>query len=105
MMLMPIISMSQMAMNESIAASCCYRVSLADAPVFQTTLHGGYVGGGAIESYSWKMVDSGAGDNKKVATRVQQVEFIQSGYHFGATSAHTGITDWAKPHAAVQYAS
>jgi hypothetical protein len=52
-MLMPIVSMNKMAMNESVAATCCYKLVLAGSSNFTEVLHGGYVGDGYIESFAW----------------------------------------------------
>ncbi len=43
-MLMPIVSMNKMAMNESVATSCCYREVVDVTNVVWKTLYGGYIG-------------------------------------------------------------
>lgn len=43
-MLMPIVSMNKMAMNESVATSCCYREEItANSITLQYVLHGGQI--------------------------------------------------------------
>jgi hypothetical protein len=41
--------MNKMAMNESVAATCCYRTTVSAGTTYYEDLHGGYVGGGLVE--------------------------------------------------------
>ncbi len=43
-MLMPIVSMNKMSMNESVAASCCWRYVLGVHEQYPEILHGGKIG-------------------------------------------------------------
>ena len=43
-MLMPIVSMNKMSMNESVAASCCWRYILGVHEQYPEILHGGKIG-------------------------------------------------------------
>ncbi len=45
-MLMPIVSMNKMAMNESVAATCCYRQVPSPTNVYWEVLNGGWIGNG-----------------------------------------------------------
>ncbi|MCL1965402.1 MAG: hypothetical protein FWF69_10175 [Firmicutes bacterium] len=54
-MLMPIVSMNKMAMNESVAATCCFKESASPTNVYWTTLNGGWIGQGYVETLDWKV--------------------------------------------------
>ena len=43
-MKMPVISMTPMAMNESVCATCCYRVVVSPTNYYWEVLHGGWIG-------------------------------------------------------------
>ena len=47
-MLMPIVSMNKMAMNESVAATCCYHEIASPTNVYWEVLHGGWIGSGYV---------------------------------------------------------
>lgn len=48
-MLMPIVSMNKMAMNESVAATCCYHEKASPTNVYWEVLNGGWIGSGYVE--------------------------------------------------------
>lgn len=48
-MMMPIVSMNKMAMNESVATTCCYRKVPTATVLYWEVLHGGWVGNGFVE--------------------------------------------------------
>ncbi len=48
-MLMPIVSMNKMAMNESVAATCCYRQVASPTNVYWEVLNGGWIGSGYVD--------------------------------------------------------
>lgn len=52
-MLMPIVSMNKMAMNESVAATCCYHEVASPTNVFWEVLHGGWIGAGYVDVLGW----------------------------------------------------
>lgn len=54
-MLMPIVSMNKMAMNESVATTCCYRqVASNPTALYWDVLHGGWIGNGYGTTHTWK---------------------------------------------------
>lgn len=55
-MLMPIVSMNKMAMNESVATTCCYRqVASNPTALYWDVLHGGWIGNGyGTATDTWK---------------------------------------------------
>ncbi len=55
-MLMPIVSMNKMAMNESVAATCCYRQVPSPTNVYWEVLNGGWLGNGFKNDRSLKHV-------------------------------------------------
>ena len=50
-MLSPIVSMNRMAMNESVAMTCCYRDVVTPTAVYWEVLHGGWIGSGYAEGW------------------------------------------------------
>ena len=48
-MLMPIVSMNKMAMNESVATTCCYRQVATPTATYWEVLNGGWIGSGYVE--------------------------------------------------------
>ena len=58
-MLMPIVSMNKMAMNESVATSCCWRNVTTAHKEYPEILHGGYVGTAYVEKYVTKTAYAG----------------------------------------------
>ncbi len=42
-MKMPVVSLNQMAMNESVAATCCFKVDTINGSVYETVLSGGAI--------------------------------------------------------------
>ena len=53
-MMMPIVSMNKMAMNESVASTCCYREVATPTAVYWEALHGGWIGNGYVNGKSLK---------------------------------------------------
>ena len=53
-MLMPIVSMNKMAMNESVAATCCFQEVASPTNVYWEVLNGGWIGSGFVETKNWK---------------------------------------------------
>lgn len=53
-MKMPIVSMNRMAMNESVATTCCYRKVPTATVLYWEVLHGGWVGNGFVEQALWR---------------------------------------------------
>lgn len=53
-MLMPIVSMNKMAMNESVAATCCYREVASATNVYWEVMNGGWIGSGYVNELNWK---------------------------------------------------
>jgi len=53
-MLMPIVSMNKMAMNESVAASCCFQEVASPTNVYWEVLNGGWIGSGFVETKNWR---------------------------------------------------
>ncbi|MDR0928126.1 MAG: hypothetical protein LBM74_00240 [Oscillospiraceae bacterium] len=157
-MLMPIVSMNKMAMNESVAATCCYRFISENAVIYQEILHGGYIDPEVVTAKfvhdplitdAWKAYGKypsradyadlstfkpvfldGAWKLQEIATTkifpltevgtwididfsnpatsqgyVWEVPDIIFRAHVGATTAHSTATDFAAPHASVQYGS
>ena len=51
-MLMPIVSMNKMAMNESVATTCCYRQVATPTATYWEVLNGGWIGSGYVESWA-----------------------------------------------------
>lgn len=52
-MKMPIVSMNKMAMNESVATTCCYRQVPTASVVYWEVLHGGWIGKGYVEKLNF----------------------------------------------------
>jgi len=52
-MLMPIVSMNKMAMNESVATTCCFRQKASPSNVYWEVLNGGWIGSGYVEVKSF----------------------------------------------------
>jgi len=52
-MLMPIVSMNKMAMNESVATTCCYRHMTSATNVYWEVLNGGWIGNGYVDELVW----------------------------------------------------
>lgn len=48
-MLMPIVSMNKMAMNESVATTCCYREVATPTAMYWEVLNGGWIGSGYVD--------------------------------------------------------
>jgi len=57
-MLMPIISMNKMAMNESVAATCCFQEVASPTNVYWEVLNGGWIGSGFVETKKKLVHDS-----------------------------------------------
>ena len=58
-MVMPIISMNRMAMNESVATTCCYKMTISGTNMYWETLNGGQIGPGySAGSLGWKQPDT-----------------------------------------------
>jgi len=53
-MLMPIVSVNKMAMNESVAMTCCFQEVASPTNVYWEVLNGGWIGSGFVETKSWK---------------------------------------------------
>ena len=64
-MITPIVYLSGMAMNESVAATCCYRETASQTNVYWSVLNGGWIGQAYVTelqhksavSTSWRMLD------------------------------------------------
>lgn len=52
-MMMPIVSMNKMAMNESIAVTCCYREVATPTAVYWEVMNGGWIGSGYVNTTGW----------------------------------------------------
>lgn len=52
-MLMPIVSMNKMAMNESVAATCCYKEVGSTNNIYWQPLNGGHLGPSYVENLGW----------------------------------------------------
>lgn len=53
-MMMPIVSMNKMAMNESVATTCCYRQVPTPTAVYWEVLNGGWIGSGYKDTLQWR---------------------------------------------------
>ena len=65
-MMMPVVQLRAMAMNESVAATCCYRESASPTNTYWATLNGGWIGQAyapgetkwdSLVHTSWKWLD------------------------------------------------
>lgn len=52
-MQMPSVSMNPMAMNESVATTCCFRKVPTASLMYWEVLHGGWIGNGFVEQAKW----------------------------------------------------
>ena len=105
-MLMPIVSMNKMAMNESIAVTCCYRQVPTPTAVYWEVLNGGWIGSGYVRerimrdafvgmSDSWfdlgQDLVAKAGETKDVAAFVKSYSLV-----YGATNVTAAAQYWLR---------
>lgn len=96
-MLMPIVSMNKMAMNESVATSCCYREVVDVTNIVWKTLYGGYIGTAYVDNgWSWK--DDLSQQDRAIANAGYDLR--KSGAYVDASTAAGGYAlnlIWAQP--------
>ena len=102
-MVMPVVTINKMAMNESVASTCCYRDVVTPTAVYWEVLHGGSIGSGFVGGWV---------KNPDRAYGVEPAKAFVSTYHFNANKNHSVAADsfkkndaWRQPHPAKKFSS
>ena len=82
-MLKPVVNMNKMAMNESVATSCCYREVVDVTNIVWKTLYGGYIG----TAYKDSLTQTAAAKSSKKA----QFALKYTKYDFVGTAEPTNV--------------
>ena len=91
-MKMPIVSLNNMAMNESVAATCCYRTDNINGAVVRCVLNGGWLDSKPSNNITYKVHKSWIGlqGDYQMAIDNPNRELVKQGDKWGYVNVQTG---------------